>query len=128
MAYYFSKTIQATFDDAVEKVTKALSSEGFGVISEVDLHEKIKNKLGVDFKKYRILGACNPAYSYRALQAEDKIGVMLPCNVLVIEQGYDQIEIAAVTPADAMLAVDNDVVKDVASEVGEKLRKALDQV
>ena len=128
MAYYFSKTIQTTFDDAVEKVTKALSSEGFGVISEVDLHEKIKNKLGVDFKKYRILGACNPAYSYRALQAEDKIGVMLPCNVLVIEQGYDQIEIAAVTPADAMLAVDNDVVKDVASEVGEKLRKALDQV
>ena len=128
MAYYFSKTIQTTFDDAVEKVTKALSSEGFGVISEVDLHEKIKNKLGVDFKKYRILGACNPAYSYRALQAEDKIGVMLPCNVLVIEQGYDQIEIAAVTPADAMLAVDNDVVKEVASEVGEKLRKALDQV
>ena len=128
MAYYSSKTIQTTFDDAVEKVTKALSSEGFGVISEVDLHEKIKNKLGVDFKKYRILGACNPAYSYRALQAEDKIGVMLPCNVLVIEQGYNQIEIAAVNPADAMLAVDNDVVKDVASEVGEKLKKALDQV
>jgi uncharacterized protein (DUF302 family) len=128
MAYYFSKTIQATFDDAVEKVTKALSSEGFGVISEVDLHEKIKNKLGVDFKKYRILGACNPAYSYRALQAEDKIGVMLPCNVLVIEQGDNKIEIAAVNPADAMLAVDNDVVKDVASEVGEKLKKALDQV
>ena len=98
------------------------------MISEVDLHDKIKNKLGVDFKKYRILGACNPAYSYRALQAEDKIGVMLPCNVLVIEQGDNKIEIAAVNPADAMLAVDNDVVKDVASEVGEKLRKALDQV
>lgn len=128
MAYYFTKTIQTTFDDAVEKITTALSAEGFGVISEVDLHEKIKMKLGVDFKKYRILGACNPAYSYKALQAEDKIGVMLPCNVLVIEQGDNNIEIAAVNPADAMLAVDNDVVKEVASEVGEKLRKALGRV
>lgn len=128
MAYYFSKTIQTTFDDAVEKVTKALSSEGFGVISEVDLHEKIKNKLGVDFKKYRILGACNPAFSYRALQAEDKIGIMLPCNALVIDQGDNNMEIAVVNPADAMISVDNDVVKEVASEVGEKLRKALDHI
>ena len=80
MAYYYSKTLRTSFDDAVEKVTASLSAEGFGVISEVDLHEKIKYKLGVDFKRYRILGACNPAFSYRALQAEDKIGVMLPCN------------------------------------------------
>lgn len=85
MAYYLSKTLKASFSDAVERVTQALSSEGFGVISEIDLHEKIKDKPGVDFKRYRILGACNPAYSYKALQAEDKIGVMLPCNVLVIE-------------------------------------------
>ena len=128
MAYYFSKTIRSTFDEAVEKVTAALATEGFGVISEVDLHEKIKYKLGVDFKKYRILGACNPAYSYRALQAEDKIGIMLPCNVLVIDQGDNNIEIAVVNPADAMISVDNDIVKEVASEVGEKLRKALDQI
>ena len=128
MAYYFSKTIRSTFDEAVEKVTAALATEGFGVISEVDLHEKIKYKLGVDFKKYRILGACNPSFSYRALQAEDKIGIMLPCNVLVIDQGDNNIEIAVVNPADAMISVDNDIVKEVASEVGEKLRKALDQI
>jgi uncharacterized protein (DUF302 family) len=128
MAYYFSKTIRSTFDEAVEKLTAALATEGFGVISEVDLHEKIKYKLGVDFKKYRILGACNPAYSYRALQAEDKIGIMLPCNVLVIDQGDNNMEIAVVNPADAMISVDNDVVKEVASEVGEKLRKALDHI
>ncbi len=125
MAYYFSKTLKSSFEDAVEKVTGALSSVGFGVISEVDLHEKIKGKLGVDFKRYRILGACNPAYSYRALQAEDKIGVMLPCNVLVIEQGEHEIEVAAVNPADAMIAVHNETVAQVAREVGEKLKEAL---
>lgn len=128
MAYYFSKTLSTSFDDAVEKVTAALFAEGFGVISEVDLHEKIKYKLGVDFKRYRILGACNPAYSYRALQAEDKVGVMLPCNVLVIEQGDNEIEIAAVNPADAMKAVHNDVVAEVAVQVGEHLQKALDRL
>jgi len=98
------------------------------VISEVDLHEKIKYKLGVDFKRYRILGACNPAYSYRALQAEDKVGVMLPCNVLVIEQGENEIEIAAVNPTDAMMAVNNDVVAEVAVQVGKHLQKALDSL
>jgi len=128
MAYYFSKTLSTSFDDAVEKVTAALFAEGFGVISEVDLHEKIKYKLGVDFKRYRILGACNPAYSYRALQAEDKVGVMLPCNVLVIEQGDNEIEIAAVNPSDAMMAVHNDVVAEVAVKVGEHLQKALDRL
>jgi len=128
MAYYFSKTVETTFEEAVEKVTAALAAEGFGVISEVDLHEKLKMKLGVDFKKYRILGACNPAYSYRALQAEDKIGVMLPCNVLVIEQEENNIEIAAVNPADAMMAVHNDAVSKVAAEVGEKLKMALEKL
>ncbi len=125
MAYYFSKTLRTSFSDAVERVTTALSSEGFGVISEIDLHEKIKDKLGVDFKKYRILGACNPGFSYKALQAEDKVGVMLPCNVLIIEQGENEIEVAAVNPTDAMMAVHNQVVAEVAAEVGEKLKKAL---
>ncbi len=128
MAYYFSKTLRTSFEDAVEKVTAALFEEGFGVISEIDLHEKIKYKLGVDFKRYRILGACNPAYSYKALQAEDKIGVMLPCNVLVIEQGDKNIEIAAVNPADAMMSVHNATVSEVAAEVGEKLKEALDRL
>lgn len=128
MAYYSSKTLHTSFDDAAEKVTAALFAEGFGVITEVDLNAKIKLKLGVDFKRYRILGACNPAYSYRALQAEDKIGVMLPCNVLVIEQGDNEIEIAAVNPSDAMIAVHNDVVAEVASQVGIHLQKVLDHL
>lgn len=128
MAYYFSKMLQTSFSDAVERVTTALSSEGFGVISEIDLHEKIKDKLGVDFKKYRILGACNPAYSYKALQAEDKVGVMLPCNVLVIEQSENEIEIAAVNPTDSMMAIRNNTVAEVAARVGEHLQKALDSL
>ncbi len=128
MAYYFSKMLHTSFSDAAEKVTAALLAEGFGVISEIDLHEKIKLKLGVDFKKYRILGACNPAFSYKALQAEDKVGVMLPCNVLVIEQGDNEIEIAAVNPTDSMISVHNKVVTDVASMVGEHLRRALDSL
>lgn len=128
MAYYFSKAVQTSFSEAVEKVTAALSEEGFGVISEIDMHEKIKAKVGVDFKRYRILGACNPAYSYRALQAEDKMGVMLPCNVLVIEQGANNIEIVAVNPTDSMMAIKNDVVTEVAASVGEHLKKALDRL
>ncbi len=128
MAYYYSKMLRTSFDDAVEKVTAALFTEGFGVISEVDLHEKIKHKLGVDFKRYRILGACNPAYSYRALQAEDKIGVMLPCNVLVIEQGEGNIEISAVNPSEVMSVVGNEAVNKIAAEVGEKLGRALDRL
>jgi len=128
MAYYLSKTLKASFNDAVEKVTAALSEEGFGVISQIDMHEKIKAKVGVDFKRYRILGACNPAYSYKALQAEDKMGVMLPCNVLVIEQGENEMEIAAVNPTDSMMAIQNDVVTEVAARVGEHLKKALDRL
>lgn len=125
MAYYFSKTLQTSFSDAVERITTALTSEGFGVISEIDLHEKIKNKLGVDFKRYRILGACNPAYAYKALQAEDKAGIVLPCNVLVIEQGENEIEIAAVNPTVAMKAIGNNNLTEMATEVGENLKNAL---
>lgn len=128
MAYYFSKMLHTSFSDAAVKVTAALLAEGFGVISEIDMHEKIKNKLGVDLKKYRILGACNPTYAYQALQAEDKIGVMLPCNVVVIEQGDNEIEIAAVNPADSMMSVQNKAVAEVAIVVGEHLKKALDRL
>jgi uncharacterized protein (DUF302 family) len=92
------------------------------------MHEKIKAKVGVDFKRYRILGACNPAYSYKALQAEDKMGVMLPCNVLVIEQGENEMEIAAVNPTESMMAIQNDVVTEVAARVGEHLKGVLDSL
>src|SRR5665647_3485495 len=91
MEYYFAKTLNVTFDEAVKLTTEALKSEGFGVISEINMHEKLKEKLGIDFKRYKILGACNPPLAYKALQAEEKIGTMLPCNVLVIEQGRSKI-------------------------------------
>ena len=86
MEYYFSKILTASFDEAVQRTTDGLKAEGFGIISEINIHEKLNEKLGINFKKYRILGACNPGYAYKALQAEEKIGTMLPCNVIVIDK------------------------------------------
>ena len=128
MNYYFSKTINSSFDDALKLVTEALKAEGFGVISEIRMHEKLKEKLGVDFKKYTILGACNPAYAYKALQMEDKIGTMLPCNVLIIEQGPDKIEVAAVNPAASMSAITNSELDSVAQQVTEKLKRMIENL
>jgi uncharacterized protein (DUF302 family) len=128
MEYYFSKTLSVTFDEAVRLTTEALKSEGFGVISEINMHEKLKEKLGVDFKRYRILGACNPPLAYKALQAEDKIGTMLPCNVLVIEQGQNIIEIAAVNPVASMQAITNPALEDTALEVTNKLRRVINNL
>jgi uncharacterized protein (DUF302 family) len=126
MEYYFSKTLNASYDEAVKMTIEALKSEGFGVITEINMHEKLKEKLGVDYKKYKILGACNPAYAFKALQSEDKIGTMLPCNVLVIEQDQDKIEIAAVNPIASMQAIENPVLGDVAMQVTDKLKKVID--
>jgi len=128
MEYYFSKTLNVTFDEAVKLTTEALKSEGFGVISEINMHEKLKEKLGVDFKRYRILGACNPPLAYKALQAEEKIGTMLPCNVLVIEQGQDKIEIAAVNPVASMQAITNPSLGDTALEVTNKLKRVINNL
>jgi uncharacterized protein (DUF302 family) len=128
MEYYFSKTLNVTFDEAVRVTTEALKSEGFGVISEINMHEKLKEKLGVDFKRYKILGACNPPLAYKALQAEEKIGTMLPCNVLVIEQGLNKIEIAAVNPVASMQAITNPGLGDVALEVTNKLRRVINNL
>ena len=125
MEYYFSKTLNESFDEAVKLITEALKSEGFGVISEINMHEKLKEKLGVDFKRYKILGACNPPLAYKALQAEEKIGTMLPCNVLVIEQGQNKIEIAAVNPVASMQAITNPALGDVALEVTNKLKRVI---
>jgi uncharacterized protein (DUF302 family) len=122
MEYYFSKTLNVSYDEAVKLTTEALKSEGFGVITEINMHEKLKEKLGVDFKKYKILGACNPPYAYKALQAEDKIGIMLPCNVLVIEQGLNIIEVAAVNPIASMQAITNPALGDVALQVTDILK------
>jgi len=128
MEYYFSKTLNVSYDEAVKQINEALKTEGFGVISEINMHDKLKEKLGVDFKRYKILGACNPPYAYKALQAEDKIGTMMPCNVLVIEQEQNKIEIAAVNPIASMQAITNPSLGNIALEVTNKLKKVIDNL
>jgi len=122
MEYYFSKTISLSFDEAIIRVTDVLKSEGFGIISEIRMHEKLKEKLGVDYKKYTILGACNPGYAYKALQVEDKIGIMLPCNIVVQELSANSIEVAAVNPIASMMAIQNPALIGIAKEVTDKLQ------
>ena len=128
MSYYFNKTLKGDFNNVIEKVTTALKSEGFGVLTEIDVKETLKKKLDVDFKKYKILGACNPPFAYKALQAEDKIGAMLPCNVTVIEQGNGEVEVAAVDPVASMQAIQNQSLASVADEVRNKLKKVVDSL
>jgi uncharacterized protein (DUF302 family) len=125
MEYYFSKTLNISFDQAVSRTTEILKSYGFGVISEIDIQAKLKEKLGVDFKKYLILGACSPSHAYRSLQAEDKIGTMLPCNVIVIDQGNGITEVAAINPIASMMAIENPSLGTVANEVTENLKKVI---
>lgn len=128
MSYYFNKTISGNFDEVITRVTDELKKEGFGILTEIDVKETLKKKLNVDFKKYKILGACNPPFAYEALKSEDKIGTMLPCNVIVIEQASGQIEVAAVDPIASMQAVGNPLLGKVASEVQKKLRKVVDSL
>ena len=126
--YYFTKTIEMPFDQAVEHVTEALKQEGFGVLTEIDVRATLKKKLDVDFRPYRILGACNPQFAYQALQAEDKIGTMLPCNVIVQEAGDGRTEVAAVDPIASMQAVENEQLGAIAGEIRERLRKVVDSL
>jgi uncharacterized protein (DUF302 family) len=125
MKYYISKTITADFDQAVLQVTEALKKEGFGVLTEINIQEKLKEKLNVDFRKYKVLGACNPAYAYQALQQEDKIGTMLPCSVIVQQLENNEIEVAAVDPIASMMAIENPALASLAAEVKEKLERAI---
>lgn len=125
MKYYISKKINADFDQAVLSITESLKKEGFGVLTEINLHEKLKEKLNVDFRRYKILGACNPSYAYKALQQEDKIGTMLPCSVIVQELGNNDIEIAAVDPIASMMAIENPHLAEIAGEIKEKLERAI---
>jgi uncharacterized protein (DUF302 family) len=125
MEYYFSKTLETSFDEAIQKTIEALKTEGFGVISEINIHEKLKEKLNVDFRRYKILGACNPSYAYKALQAEDKIGTMLPCNVIVQELSESRIEIAAVNPIASMMAIQNPALAGIAQEITTKLQSVI---
>ena len=126
MEYYFTKTLATSFDEAVRRVTDALKTEGFGIISEINIHDKLHEKLGVDFKRYRILGAYNHGYAYKALQAEEKIGTMLPCNVIVIDQEDGSTEISAVNPIASMMAVHNPALEPVAIEVTDKLKRVME--
>lgn len=125
MKFYISKKINTDFEKAILLVTEALKKEGFGVLTEINIQEKLKEKLDVDFRKYKILGACNPAYAYKALQQEDKIGTMLPCSVIVQELGNIEIEVAAVDPVASMMAVENPGLAGIAGEIKEKLERAV---
>jgi len=125
MEYYFSKVLTVAFDDAIRLTTEALKAKGFGIISDIDLQAKLNEKLGVAFKKYRILGACNPGYAYKALQAEDKTGTMLPCNVVVIEQENGRVEVAAVNPLASMMAIKNNLLEQIAGEVTLSLQEVI---
>ena len=128
MSYYFSKTLAMSFDEAIIKVTEELKKEGFGIITEIDVKETLKKKLNVDFKKYRILGACNPSFAYQALEAEDKVGTMLPCNVIVQEISEGKTEVAAIDPIASMQAIENPKLRNVAEQVQAKLKKVIDNL
>jgi len=123
--YYFARQFDWPFDEAIEKVTEALQREGFGVLTEIDVKETLKKKLDVDFRNYHILGACNPPFAYQALKAEDKIGAMLPCNVIVQETPGGKVEIAAVDPIASMQAIDNSELRKIAGQVQDKLKSVI---
>ncbi|WP_437399433.1 DUF302 domain-containing protein [Flagellimonas lutimaris] len=129
MGYYFSTILnEKDFEKAIEKVTLELKNEGFGILTEIDITQTLKNKLDVDFKKYRILGACNPPVAYEALTHEEKIGLFLPCNVVVLENESGEIEVAAVDPVASMIAVKNEKLASVAQEIQQKLKNAIEKL
>jgi uncharacterized protein (DUF302 family) len=129
MDYYYTKTLKKiTFEDAIARVTSALQKEGFGVLTTIDIKSTLKKKLEVDFYNYTILGACNAPFAYKALQAEDKIGTMLPCNVIVQEKELGQIEVSTVDPIASMQAIENESLGDIATEVRDKLIKVIESL
>jgi uncharacterized protein (DUF302 family) len=127
MSYYFTKPTTYSFDEAIARVTEELKKEGFGVLTEIDVKETLKKKLNADFRRYKILGACNPPFAYQALQAEEYIGTMLPCNIIVQEKG-NGVEIAAVDPVASMAEVKNDKLASIAEQVRGKLANVIKNV
>ena len=125
MSYYISTTVRASFDEAISKTEKALSEQGFGVVTRIDMRETLKKKIGADFRPYTILGACNPKAAHEALHVEDKVGTMLPCNVIVQQLNDNRIEVAAIDPVASMQAIDNPDLKQAASEIRESLSNAI---
>jgi uncharacterized protein (DUF302 family) len=126
--YYFSKVLTSSFEDAIQRVTEILSQEGFGILSDIDVKATLKMRLDVDFKNYRILGACHPPSAYKALVAEDKIGTMLPCNIVVQEHESGMIEVSAIDPIASMISVQNENLGSVALDVQNKLRNVIEQL
>ena len=124
--YYYNKTVSGEFENVIERVTEELKKEGFGILTEIDFSGTMKKKLDKDIPNYRILGACNPGFAYQAYEAEDKIGTMLPCNVIVQDAGNGQVEVSAVNPIASMQGVGNDSLGEVAGEVKEKLERVVD--
>lgn len=128
MSYYFRKTLDMPFDEAITYVVEELKKEGFGVLTEIDVKATLKKKLNADFRNYRILGTCNPPFAFEALKAEDKIGTMLPCNVIVQETAGGAVEVAAIDPIASMQAVDNPALGGVAVEVQARLKRVVDSL
>ena len=126
MSYYISTKMNLSFEEAIDKVTEELKKEGFGILTEIDVKATMKKKLDVDFYNYKILGACNPPFAYKALISEDKIGTMLPCNVIVQEKTLGEVEVSAVDPAASMQAVKNVMLQDLAGEVQTRLKRVMD--
>jgi uncharacterized protein (DUF302 family) len=125
MTYHFSRDLEADFDDTIENVTTQLKKEGFGVLTDIDVKATFKNKIDVDFRKYRILGACNPPFAHRAITAEPNIGLMLPCNVVVQEMEDGKVRVSAIDPISSMMAVENASLGDIATQVQEKLKRVI---
>jgi uncharacterized protein (DUF302 family) len=128
MGYYFGATIDSSFEEAISKVTAELKKEGFGIITEIDVKKTLKEKMDVDFRNYRILGACNPTYAYKALLVEDKIGAMLPCNVVLQEKDDGGIEVSAIDPVASMIAVRNEELQGIAKTIQSKLQKVIERL
>lgn len=128
MSYYFAKKVDFTFDETIEKITENLKEVGFGILTEIDVKATMKKKLDVDFRQYKILGACNPQFAYKALTAEDKIGVLLPCNVIVQETQDQKVEVAIMNPMEAMSVVKNESLGSIAGEVNIMLESALSKL
>ena len=128
MSYYFAKTVDESFDEAIEKVTERLKEQGFGILTQIDVKATLKQKIDVDFRPYRILGACNPPLAHQALQAEPWIGLMLPCNVVVQETEDGKVQVAAIDPVASMEAVENDELPAIATQVREKLKSIIENL
>jgi uncharacterized protein (DUF302 family) len=128
VTYYFSKRLAAGFEDSVERTVEALKREGFGIITEIDVKDALKKKINVEFRKYRILGACNPSLAYEALKIEDKVGTMLPCNVIVQDAGGGQTEVAAIDPVASMQAIDDPRLKEVATRVRAQMSRVIESL